>query len=59
MLPKKEDPLDIQEFRPISLIHGFSKILTKTLASRLASFLPELVSRLASSKAAVYMRISN
>jgi hypothetical protein len=36
MLPKKDNPLDIHEYRPISLIHGISKILTKILACRLA-----------------------
>jgi hypothetical protein len=45
MLPKKENPLDIQEYRPISLIHGFSKILTKLLAARLAPLLPMLISQ--------------
>ncbi|KAM0867505.1 hypothetical protein ACQ4PT_041958 [Festuca glaucescens] len=35
LLPKKEIPLDIQEYRPISLIHTFSKILTKILSCRL------------------------
>jgi hypothetical protein len=45
LLPKKENPLDIKEFRPISLIHSFSKILTKALATRLAPLLPKLVSQ--------------
>lgn len=44
LLPKKENPLDIQEFRPISLIHGFSKIFAKILATRLAIKLPSLIS---------------
>lgn len=44
LLPKKENPLDIKEFRPISLIHGISKIFTKLLASRLAPLLPSLIS---------------
>jgi hypothetical protein len=45
LLPKKENSLDIKEFRPISLIHGFSKIFTKLLASRLAPLLPSLISK--------------
>ncbi|KAM0847103.1 hypothetical protein ACQ4PT_055230 [Festuca glaucescens] len=45
LLPKKENPLDIKEYRPISLIHGFSKILTKLLAARLAPMLPSLISQ--------------
>jgi hypothetical protein len=45
MLPKKENRLDVQEFRPISLIHAFSKIMTKILAARLAPLLPSLISK--------------
>jgi hypothetical protein len=45
MLPKKDNPLDIHEYRPISLIHGISKILTKILACRLAPLLPSLISQ--------------
>jgi hypothetical protein len=44
MMPKKQNPLDIQEYHPISLIHGFSKILTKLLAARQAPLLPSLIS---------------
>jgi mannosylglycoprotein endo-beta-mannosidase len=44
LLPKNEDPLEIRDYRPISLVHGFSKIFTKLLASRLAPLLPRLIS---------------
>jgi hypothetical protein len=44
LLPKNEDPLDIKDFRPVSLVHGFSKIFTKPLAMRLAPLLPKLIS---------------
>jgi hypothetical protein len=44
LLPKKENPMEIKEYRPISLIHAFSKIFTKILAARLAPLLPQLVS---------------
>jgi hypothetical protein len=44
LLPKCQDPLDIKDYRPISLIHCFSKIFTKLLASRLAPRLPDLIS---------------
>jgi hypothetical protein len=45
LLPKKQNPLDIQEYRPIRLIHSFSKILTKLLAARIAPLLPTLISQ--------------
>jgi hypothetical protein len=44
LITKNEDPLDIKGFRPVSLVHGFSKIFTKLLAMRLAPLLPELIS---------------
>lgn len=44
LLPKKAEALEVKDFRPISLIHSFAKIVTKTLANRLASRLPEIVS---------------
>ncbi len=44
LLPKKEDALGAEHYRPISLIHSFSKIISKILANRLAPRLCELVS---------------
>lgn len=44
LLPKKAEALEVKDFRPISLIHSFAKIVTKILANRLASRLPEIVS---------------
>jgi hypothetical protein len=44
LLSKKEDPLNIKDYRPISLIHSFSKILTKILVARLAPMLTSIVS---------------
>jgi hypothetical protein len=44
LLPKTEAPSDIKDYRPISLLHGFSKIFTKLLATRLAPLLPGLIS---------------
>jgi len=43
LLPKKEDALWITDYRPISLIHSFAKILSKLLANRLAPLLNSLV----------------
>lgn len=45
LLPKKADAVQVSDFRPISLIHSFAKLLAKILANRLASRLDSLVSR--------------
>jgi len=44
LLPKKEDAISIKEYRPISLVHSFAKLITKILANRLAASLNQLVS---------------
>jgi exonuclease III len=44
LLPKKDDAAFVKDFRPISLIHSFAKLVTKLLANRLAGRLNELVS---------------
>jgi hypothetical protein len=44
LLKKKEHPAKIHDYRPISLIHSFSKLVTKCLARRLATVLDVLVS---------------
>jgi hypothetical protein len=36
--------MNIRDFRPISLVHSFAKLITKILANRLAARLNELVS---------------
>jgi hypothetical protein len=35
LLPKKQDPTSIKDYRPISLLHSFGKIWSKVLANRL------------------------
>jgi len=35
LLPKKDDAASIRDFRPISLVHSFAKLITKLLANRL------------------------
>jgi hypothetical protein len=35
LIPKKEDAVAAKEFRPISLIHSFTKLVTKIMANRL------------------------
>lgn len=42
LLKKKEHPVEIKDYRPISLIHSFTKLITKCL-DRLAGVLDKLV----------------
>jgi hypothetical protein len=44
LIPKVEIALEPKDFRPISLIHSFAKILTKVLANRLAMYIDRLIS---------------
>jgi hypothetical protein len=44
LIPKKDGAESIGDFRPISLIHGVAKIITKVLALRLAPLINELIS---------------
>lgn len=43
LLPKMDGAVDIKDFRPVSLVHGASKIFEKALSIRLAPELPKLV----------------
>lgn len=44
LVPKKTDVSKLTDFRPISHIHSFAKIIAKVLANRLAPLLPQLIS---------------
>ena len=44
LLPKKSPAVSINDYRPISLIHSFGKLVSKILARRLAPLMGELVS---------------
>jgi hypothetical protein len=44
LLPKTVDAVEVKDFRPISLVHIFSKIIMKVLANRLVMKLSGLVS---------------
>jgi hypothetical protein len=44
LLPKKEEVEQPKDFRPISLVHSFAKLVTKIVANRLAGWLNEMVS---------------
>lgn len=43
LLKKKDHPTGIRDYRPISLIHSFGKLVTKCMARRLAGVLDQLV----------------
>jgi hypothetical protein len=43
-LPSDINTVHVKDFRPISLVHSFGKLITKILANRLASKLDEMVS---------------
>jgi len=44
LLPNKADATQVKDFRPISLIHSFAKLVAKAMANRLAPVLPNPVS---------------
>ena len=44
LIPKKNDPQSIMEFRPISLSNVVSRIISKVLANRIKSILPTVIS---------------
>jgi hypothetical protein len=44
LIPKKTEADQVKDFRPISLMHSFAKLVTKILANRLADHLDQMVS---------------
>ncbi|KAK1630801.1 hypothetical protein QYE76_005116 [Lolium multiflorum] len=44
LIPKRQDAMEVKDFRPISLVHSFSKLFSKMLANRLRGRLGELIS---------------
>jgi hypothetical protein len=44
LIPKKTEADQVKDFRPISLVHSFAKLVTKILANRLAGHLDQMVS---------------
>ena len=44
LIPKKENAVDIKDFRPISLVGGLYKVLAKVLANRLKRVVGQVVS---------------
>lgn len=43
LIPKKDDPKGVGDYRPISLVHSFGKLITKIMANRLAPKLPAMI----------------
>ncbi|XP_071712589.1 uncharacterized protein [Rutidosis leptorrhynchoides] len=43
LVPKSSDPLELNEFRPISLIGSYYKILAKVLSNRIRKVIPNLI----------------
>jgi hypothetical protein len=44
LIPKKDHSISVNDYRPISLIHSFAKIISKLLANRLSPELHNLIS---------------
>jgi hypothetical protein len=44
LIPKKQDAVAIADFRPISLVHSFSKLFSKVIANRLRRRMGDIVS---------------
>ncbi|WVZ53201.1 hypothetical protein U9M48_004174 [Paspalum notatum var. saurae] len=44
LIPKSAEAASVKDYRSISLVHSFAKLVTKILANRLAPLLPTLVS---------------
>lgn len=44
LVPKKEDANSASDFRPISLINGVSKIISKVLSNRLEGVMKNIIS---------------
>lgn len=45
LLPKQDGAVFAKDFRSISLIHSFAKLLTKVLANRLQNYMEKLISK--------------
>jgi len=43
LIPKKAEALEAKDYRPISLVHSFAKLVTKLMANRLAPLLDNMV----------------
>ncbi|XP_028098761.1 uncharacterized protein LOC114298400 [Camellia sinensis] len=46
LVPKKDNPVDLVDFRPISLVNSMYRILAKVLSHRLKKILPRVISEM-------------
>ena len=44
LIPKKNEAIDVKDFRPISLVGGVYKIIAKVLANRLHTVMEDIIS---------------
>ncbi|GLU23278.1 hypothetical protein SLE2022_393000 [Rubroshorea leprosula] len=44
LIPKKSNPVDLKDYRPISLINSLYKIISKVLANKIKKVLPKVIS---------------
>ena len=44
LIPKKVEAMEIKDFRPISLVGGVYKIISKVLAARMTTILGKIIS---------------
>ncbi|KAM0912840.1 hypothetical protein ACQ4PT_012569 [Festuca glaucescens] len=44
LIPKKQEAMEVKDYRPISLVHSFAKLFSKVMANRLRMRLGEVVS---------------
>jgi hypothetical protein len=44
LIPKKTEAVEVRDYRPISLVHSFSKLFSKLIANRLRGRLGDVVS---------------
>ncbi|KAM0857005.1 hypothetical protein ACQ4PT_048756 [Festuca glaucescens] len=45
LIPKKDDAVEVKDYRPICLVHSFGKLVAKLLANCLSPLMPALVDK--------------
>ena len=44
LIPKKNEAIEVKDFRPISLVEGVYKIIAKVLANKLCTVMEDIIS---------------